>query len=70
MAKTTTRKVSRVARTGGGRTKRGQGSWFFPTLITTVVILGTVLIVVSRSNRQPDTTAPRIGVHHWHAALS
>jgi len=69
MAKTTTRKVARVARTGGGRTKRGQGSWFFPALITTVVVVGTALIVTSRNNRQPDTTAPRIGVHHWHAAL-
>ena len=69
MAKTTTRKVARVARTGGGRTKRGQGSWFFPTLMTTVVVLGTALIVVSRADRQPDTSAPRIGVHHWHAAL-
>ncbi|MGH9222570.1 MAG: hypothetical protein ACRD2W_01935 [Acidimicrobiales bacterium] len=69
MAKTTTRKVARVARTGGGRTKRGQGSWFFPALMTTVVVLGTGLIVMSRANRQPDNTAPRIGVHHWHAAL-
>ena len=69
MAKTTTRKVARVARTGGGRTKRGQGSWFFPTLITTVVILGTALIVVSRNSRQPDNSPPRIGVHHWHSAI-
>jgi len=69
MAKTTTRKVARIARTGGGRTKRGQGSWFFPALMTTVVVLGTALIVQSRSSRQPDNSAPRIGVHHWHAAL-
>ena len=69
MAKTTTKKVARVARTGGGRTKRGQGSWFFPALMTTVVVLGTALIVQSRASRQPDESAPRIGVHHWHTAL-
>jgi hypothetical protein len=71
MAKTTTRKVTKVARTGGGRTtKRGQTSWFFPTIITLTVILGTFLIVFSRSQRQPDTTRPRIGADHWHAAIA
>jgi hypothetical protein len=70
MAKSpTTRKVTKVARTGGGRTKRGQTSWFFPALLTTVVVLGTFLIVFSRNQRQPDTTAPRIGADHWHSAI-
>lgn len=68
MAKSTTRKVTKVARTGGGRTKRGQSSWIFPTFITTVVILGTFLIVFSRNQRQPDTSPPRIG-DHWHSAI-
>src|SRR5918997_4723930 len=63
-----TRKVTRVARTGGGRTKRGQTSWVFPAFITTVVILGTFLIVFSRNQRQPDTSPPRIG-DHWHSAI-
>lgn len=70
MAKTTTRKVSKVARTGGGRTsKRGQTSWFFPTVITLTVIVGTFLIVFSRAQRQPDTSRPRIGADHWHSAI-
>ncbi|MFP5318299.1 MAG: hypothetical protein ACLGI2_08390 [Acidimicrobiia bacterium] len=69
MSKTPTRKVTKVARTGGGRTKRGQSSWFFPTLLTAVVVLGTFLIVFSRNQRQPDTSAPRIGVDHWHSAI-
>src|SRR5947208_16737495 len=70
MAKTTTRKVTKVARTGGGRTtKRGQGSWFFPTIIALTVILGTFLFVFSRSQRQPDPSRPRIGADHWHAAI-
>jgi hypothetical protein len=70
MAKsTTTRKVTKVARTGGGRTKRGQSSWFFPALLTTVVVLGTFLVVFSRNQRQPDTSPPRIGTDHWHSAI-
>ena len=69
MAKTTTRKVSKVARTGGGRTKRGQTSWFFPTVIAVTVVLGTTLIIFSRSQRQPDTSRPRVGADHWHAAI-
>lgn len=70
MAKpTTTRKVTKVARTGGGRTKRGQSSWFFPAMLTTVVVLGTFLIVFSRNQRQPDTSPPRIGADHWHSAI-
>ncbi|MDQ4098008.1 MAG: hypothetical protein M3144_09100 [Actinomycetota bacterium] len=63
------RKVTRVARTGGGRTKRGQTSWLFPTLITVTVIAGTFLIAFSRAQRQPDTSRPRIG-DHWHSALA
>ncbi|HVL27788.1 MAG TPA: hypothetical protein VM390_06545 [Acidimicrobiales bacterium] len=70
MAKTpTTRKVTKVARTGGGRTKRGQTSWFFPTLVTAVVVLGTFLIVFSRNERQPDLSPPRVGIDHWHSAI-
>lgn len=69
MAKTPTRKVTKVARTGGGRTKRGQTSWFFPTLLTVVVVLGTFLIVFSRNQRQPDLSPPRIGIDHWHSAI-
>ena len=64
----TTRKVARVARTGGGRTARGQRSWFFPTLLTVVAVLGVFLIGFSRAQRQPDTSPPRIG-DHWHSAI-
>ena len=63
------RKVTRVARTGGGRTKRGQTSWFFPTLIVVTALAGTFLIAFSRAERQPDTSRPRIGSDHWHAAI-
>ena len=69
MAKTTTRKVTKVARTGGGRTKRGQTTLFFPAVIAVTVVLGTFLIGFSRAQRQPDTSRPRVGADHWHAAI-
>lgn len=71
MAKpSSTRKVAKVARTGGGRTTgRGQTSWFFPTLLTCVAVLGVFLIGFSRSQRQPDLTPPRVGSDHWHSAI-
>ncbi len=68
------KKVSRAARTGGGRTRRGTTSWVWPTLMALVVILGTAGIVYSRDQRQPDNTRPlaaaagRAG-DHWHAAI-
>jgi hypothetical protein len=65
----TTRKVTKVARTGGGRTKRGQTSWIFPSVLTVAVIAGTFLIAFSRAERQPDTSRPRVGADHWHAAI-
>jgi hypothetical protein len=63
------RKVTRVARTGGGRTKRGQSSWLFPTVIVVTAVAGTFLIGFSRSERQPNTSPPRVGADHWHAAI-
>jgi hypothetical protein len=71
MAKTSTRKVTKVARTGGGRThKRGQTSWFFPTVITVAAVLGVFLTAYSRAERQPDTSPPRVGKDHWHSAIA
>ena len=72
MAKpSTTRKVAKVARTGGGRTVKrgGQRSVLFPTFLSVVVVLGLFLVGFSRSQRQPDTSRPRIGSDHWHSAI-
>ncbi len=69
-----TKKVARAARTGGGRTRRGSSSLGWPIAMALVVVLGTAGIVYSRDQRQPDTSAPvaqgpgRAG-DHWHAAL-
>ncbi|HEX2043691.1 MAG TPA: hypothetical protein VHF24_13740 [Acidimicrobiales bacterium] len=68
------KKVARVARTGGGRTKRGSTSWFWPVFIGVVVVLGTAGIVQAKMERQADASPPRIPGDgrpgdHWHAAL-
>ena len=68
------KKVSRAARTGGGRTRRGTTSWVWPALMALVVVLGTAGIVYSRDQRQPDTSrpfaaAPGRPADHWHAAI-
>lgn len=66
----TSKKVSKVARTGGGRTKRSgqQRALLFPSIIAVAVILGVFLVIFSRDQRQPDTSPPQPG-DHWHAAI-
>jgi hypothetical protein len=70
------KKVSRVARTGGGRTRRGSTSWFWPGFIGVIVVLGTIGIVFSKSQQDAtaDDTPPRAAGEgqagdHWHAAI-
>ena len=53
----------------GGRTKRGQTSWIFPTFLVSVVVIGLALTAFSRQQRQPDTSHPRVGSDHWHSAI-
>jgi hypothetical protein len=67
-----TRKVAKVARTGGGRTVKrgGQRSIVFPLFLTVVTVLGVFLIGFSRAQRQPDTSRPRVGADHWHSAIA
>lgn len=61
------KKVSRVARTGGGRTtRRSSGSWGYPTVITLIVILGVFGVVFSRQNRAA-ADHPTVA-DHWHTA--
>ncbi|MGQ0743987.1 MAG: hypothetical protein ACT4OS_06560 [Acidimicrobiales bacterium] len=66
------RKVSKAARTGGGITKKGRtsGSPVFPGILAVVVVLGVLLVTVSRNGRaEADSTPPIAGRDHWHAAL-
>ncbi len=68
------KKVARAARTGGGRTRRGSSSWLWPALMAVIVVLGTAGVVYSREQRAPDNSRPvaagagREG-DHWHAAI-
>ena len=68
------KKVARAARTGGGRTRRGSSSWLWPSLLAVIVVLGTAGVVYSREQRQPDTSRPLASGggkqgDHWHAAI-
>lgn len=58
------KKVARAAKAAG---RPGAGRSFgWPALIGGVVVLGLVLIVISRGNTE-DSVAPKLG-DHWHAA--
>jgi hypothetical protein len=64
------KKVSRVARTGGGRTtRRGTGSWLFPVFMAAVVVLGVLGVWLSRDAAHHKAAADQPTVNeHWHAA--
>jgi len=64
------KKVSRVARTGGGRTtRRGTGSWLFPAAMGIVVVLGVLGVWFSRDSAHHKAAADQPTVNdHWHAA--
>src|SRR4051794_27883013 len=58
------KKVARAARAAGRPGSRRSLGW--PLLITAVVVVGVLLIVLSRTDN-PTTVAPKLG-DHWHAA--
>jgi hypothetical protein len=65
------KKVSRVARTGGGRTstRRSTGSWGFPLIMGVVVVLGVLGVWFSRDSAHHKAAADQPTVNdHWHAA--
>lgn len=68
----TGKKVARVAGTGGGRTTRGSRPWGYASIITAVVVLGSLLLVTSRGDRLERISAggdsPPRTTDHWHAA--
>lgn len=66
------KKVSRVARAGGGRVSSGQPrSLLFPGVLTVVIALGLTLVVYARNDRQQDDTSgvPQLG-DHIHQAIA
>ena len=60
-----TKKVARAARTGGGRTRRGSSSWAWPVLMTAIVVLGVAGVALSKSQNRAE---PPFSTDHWHAA--
>src|SRR2546426_10225688 len=64
------KKVARAARAGGGPIRRQRASLGYPAFISLVVILGIVGVVFSRNQGLASaSTAPRANRDHWHAAL-
>lgn len=73
MAKPSNKKVSRAAKTTGGRTARGARPWGWYTAMAVVVALGSLGVWQSREQRLDKAAAqieepPKRG-DHWHAAL-
>ena len=68
------KKVSRAASTGGGRTARGAKPWLWYTAMGLVVLLGVAGILTSRAERRDelasgaDPTPPVVDRDHWHSA--
>lgn len=73
MAKPSSKKVTRAARTSGGRTARGARPWGWYTAMSLVVVLGVAGIVSSREDYQEKVTGPQtppaVNKDHWHAAF-
>lgn len=66
------KKVARAAMTGGGRTSRGKTPWGWYGAMTVVVLLGTIVLIMSRNETQERVSA-RGEEHpttkeHWHTA--
>lgn len=73
MAKPSSKKVSRAARTTGGRTARGATPWGFYSVMALIIVLGAFLVFQSREERQEAfgnrADIPPTKADHWHAAL-
>ena len=74
MARPSSKKVTRAAQTGGGRTSRGARPWLYWLVITVVVIAGSIGVAASRDQRLdeiasgPGAVAPLANKDHWHVA--
>lgn len=62
------KKVARAASTGGGRTSRGARPWGWYLAMGLVSVLGVVMIVFSRNERQQVASARPTIRDHWHTA--
>ena len=68
------KKVSRAAQTGGGRTSRGTQSWLYWVAIGLILVLGVAGIAFSRDQRRDELAGEGASVppieskDHWHTA--
>ncbi len=60
------KKVARAAKAGGGRARAaGERNLLFPSALALVVILGTLLVVYARDDRQAEAlVSPQVGEHY------
>jgi len=61
------KKVARLAEKGRGKKIRMRGGSAFPIAIGIVVVLGVLVVAVSRHYSQADAAGPTVG-SHWHVA--
>ena len=61
------KKVARLAEKGRGKKVRMRGGSTFPIAIGIVVVLGVLVVAVSRHYSKADAAGPTIG-SHWHVA--
>lgn len=61
------KKVARVARSSGGPA-REQAKFGFPLAVFMICVLGTLLVVWARDDRNSATAVPPQLTDHWHAA--
>lgn len=65
-----TKKVQRAAKAGGGRkaAKANRQSWLFPAVVSFVVVVGVLLVAVSRGSNTAASAEPPTLTDHWHEA--
>ncbi len=63
----TAKKVARLAQRGKGKKIRFQGGSVFPIAIIAVILLGVLVVGVSRHYSQAEAAGPKLG-NHWHLA--
>jgi hypothetical protein len=61
------KKVARIASTGGGRTARGRTPWLWYGGLSAVVLVGVFLVASSRSSLNETVDHPNFQ-DHWHMA--
>lgn len=62
------KKVARAAKAGGSSRSSTGRKLGFPLAIAAIVVVGVLLVVFARTQRESSAVAPELGVDHWHSA--